>query len=215
MTLVTQSSSQARCYLLYLTPFASISSTNNAVNHLPFYIGCLFIRTISISKVILMVTFRTHHRMTTLVAIAATIFATIRLGAARVPEVREIRRGSSLAAINSFSRYQGGLQNHGSPYSQPGLLMCTKLDETHKDVHDNCNDIVILSGTVLKFRGGGGTGSALFNFPEYIAASKSRSWTILLLSILTDAVSTTLMKTAQEESSTPKLVLAFCGYLIR
>jgi hypothetical protein len=66
-------------------------------------------------------------------------------------------------------------------------------------------------------RGGDGGAAASFmsQINDYIGASKQRCWVILLCSILIDTMSTTLMKSAQVESSFAKLILAFVGYFIR
>mmetsp|Transcript_22008 Transcript_22008/g.44656 ORF Transcript_22008/g.44656 Transcript_22008/m.44656 type:complete len:204 (+) Transcript_22008:310-921(+) len=61
---------------------------------------------------------------------------------------------------------------------------------------------------------GGGVGSAISDFNEYVGASKSRSWAVLVFSIITDTFSVTLMKTAQAESSMEKMVLSFFGLFI-
>lgn len=52
-------------------------------------------------------------------------------------------------------------------------------------------------------------------FTEWVAASKGRSWAVLFCSVLVDTASATLMKTAQEQSSTVKLILSFCGFFVR
>ena len=62
---------------------------------------------------------------------------------------------------------------------------------------------------------GGGVGSIVSDFNDYIGASKARSWAVLVFSILTDTVSVTLMKTAQEEGSVSKIVLSFIGFFLR
>lgn len=61
---------------------------------------------------------------------------------------------------------------------------------------------------------GGGVGSVISNFNEYVGASKSRSWAILMVSILCDTASAALMKTAQTESSKWKLMLSFFGFFL-
>ena len=65
-----------------------------------------------------------------------------------------------------------------------------------------------LRNSVLAIRGGG-VGSTISNFNNYIGSSKARSWTVLMLSILLDTVSVTLMKKAQAESSAIKLAISF------
>mmetsp|Transcript_6894 Transcript_6894/g.10896 ORF Transcript_6894/g.10896 Transcript_6894/m.10896 type:complete len:254 (+) Transcript_6894:127-888(+) len=69
---------------------------------------------------------------------------------------------------------------------------------------------------LCKIRGGGGNGfgSMFSSFNEYIGASKRRCWMVLLVSIMLDTISTTLMKTAQEQGSVSKSVLAFVGYFL-
>lgn len=67
--------------------------------------------------------------------------------------------------------------------------------------------------SVLAIRGGG-AGSMVSDFNNYIGSSKFRSWTVLVFSILTDTVSVTLMKAAQAESSVPKLVISFLGFFL-
>lgn len=62
---------------------------------------------------------------------------------------------------------------------------------------------------------GGGVGSAVSDFNEYIGASKSRSWAVLVFSIITDTFSVTLMKSAQAESSMEKMVVSFLGLFVR
>ena len=66
----------------------------------------------------------------------------------------------------------------------------------------------------LKIRGGGAR-SVISNFNEYIGESKSRSWYVLMISILIDSASAALMKTAQRDSSIKKLIVSFLGFLIR
>ncbi len=68
--------------------------------------------------------------------------------------------------------------------------------------------------SILGIRGGG-FGSMVSDFNEYIGASKSRAWAVLVFSILTDTVSVTLMKMGQEESSMEKIVLSFVGFFLR
>ena len=67
----------------------------------------------------------------------------------------------------------------------------------------------------LKIRGGGGARSVISNFNEYIGESKSRSWSVLMISILIDSASAALMKTAQRDSSIKKLIVSFLGFLLR
>lgn len=62
---------------------------------------------------------------------------------------------------------------------------------------------------------GGGIGSMVSDFNEYIGASKSRGWAVLMFSILMDTVSVTLMKAGQKESSIYKVVLSFVGFFLR
>jgi hypothetical protein len=66
----------------------------------------------------------------------------------------------------------------------------------------------------LKIRGGGAR-SVVSNFNEYIGESKSRSWYVLMVSILIDSASAALMKTAQRDSSIKKLIISFVGYFVR
>ena len=66
----------------------------------------------------------------------------------------------------------------------------------------------------LKIRGGGAR-SVISNFNEYIGESKSRSWSVLMISILIDSASAALMKTAQRDSSIKKLIVSFLGFLLR
>ena len=66
----------------------------------------------------------------------------------------------------------------------------------------------------LKIRGGGAR-SVISNFNEYIGESKSRSWYVLMISILIDSASAALMKTAQRDSSIKKLIVSFLGFFLR
>ncbi|MGK3737569.1 MAG: hypothetical protein ACI8RD_000776 [Bacillariaceae sp.] len=68
--------------------------------------------------------------------------------------------------------------------------------------------------SILKIRGGGAR-SVISNFNEYIGESKSRSWYVLMISILIDSASAALMKTAQRDSSVNKLIVSFLGYFVR
>lgn len=65
----------------------------------------------------------------------------------------------------------------------------------------------------LKIRGG--SNNVLSDFSSYIGRSKWRCWVVLVLAILTDTASTTLMKIAKDESSFPKLVASYFGYFMR
>jgi hypothetical protein len=164
--------------------------------------------------------------ITTLSTIAATVLATISSGSARVPVLpaRERRRFTSWAAsINNVSQDQiDSLQQPNRvmrcSHQELDMMMYRNRNDSCRTIiyDDNSNDRTTLRREIqIRGGGSGSCGSILSNFPEFIASSKSRSWTVLLLSIVTDALSTTLMKTAQVESSTPKLVLAFCGYFVR
>jgi hypothetical protein len=66
--------------------------------------------------------------------------------------------------------------------------------------------------TILSLRGGGGVFSS---FESYVTASKTRCWGVLLVSIVTDTVSTTMIKVARDEKSMIKLAGAFGGYFLR
>ena len=50
---------------------------------------------------------------------------------------------------------------------------------------------------------------------DYIGATKTRSWTVLMLSIASDTVAVTLMKQAQEEAALHKMVLPFGLFFLR
>jgi hypothetical protein len=67
------------------------------------------------------------------------------------------------------------------------------------------------SHSIFMLRGGG----IVSNFADYIGESRSRCWTVLLLSILTDAWSTTMMKWGRDQSSVAKIVTAYCGFFFR
>lgn len=64
----------------------------------------------------------------------------------------------------------------------------------------------------LKLRGGGGT---IANFSKYIGDSRSRSWVVLLISILLDSMSSTMMKMGRDEGSIVKLATAYLGFFTR
>lgn len=63
----------------------------------------------------------------------------------------------------------------------------------------------------LKIRGGG----TVSKFAKYIGDSRSRCWIVLLLSILTDTCSTTMMKMGRDEGSAAKLLTAYFGFFLR
>lgn len=65
---------------------------------------------------------------------------------------------------------------------------------------------------ILSLRGGS---SALSNFSDFIGASKTRCWFVLMFAIILDTVSTTLLKMAKDANSIPKLVAAYFGYALR
>mmetsp|Transcript_7305 Transcript_7305/g.21175 ORF Transcript_7305/g.21175 Transcript_7305/m.21175 type:complete len:200 (-) Transcript_7305:2327-2926(-) len=66
---------------------------------------------------------------------------------------------------------------------------------------------------VMSIRGGG-IKSIVSEFNEYIGASKSRSWWVLVCSIVTDTYAVTLMKQAQAESSAKKLAMSYGGLFL-
>jgi len=61
---------------------------------------------------------------------------------------------------------------------------------------------------------GGGLNEMVSDFNDYVGASKSRSWAVLVFSILTDTVSVTLMKSAQREATVWKIALSFFGFAL-
>ena len=65
---------------------------------------------------------------------------------------------------------------------------------------------------ILKLRGGGG---AIANFSKYIGDSRTRSWVVLLISILLDSMSCTMMKMGRDEGSIVKLATAYLGFFTR
>ncbi|OEU13416.1 Multi_Drug_Res-domain-containing protein [Fragilariopsis cylindrus CCMP1102] len=79
-------------------------------------------------------------------------------------------------------------------------------------VHERYVEISNVS-SYLNIRGGGAR-SVISNFNEYIGESKSRSWYVLMISILIDSASAALMKTAQRDSSIKKLIVSFLGFLL-
>ena len=82
-------------------------------------------------------------------------------------------------------------------------------------VHERYVERSNVSSSYLKIRGGGGARSVISNFNEYIGESKSRSWYVLMISILIDSASAALMKTAQRDSSIKKLIVSFIGFFLR
>lgn len=60
-------------------------------------------------------------------------------------------------------------------------------------------------------RGGG----MVSDLNDYIGATKTRSWTVLMMSIACDTVAVTLMKQAQEEAALHKMVLPFGLFFLR
>lgn len=58
-------------------------------------------------------------------------------------------------------------------------------------------------------------GASTTGLSRYFSASVRRCWVALLFAILMDALSTTIMKVAQDEASLPKLALAYSGYFFR
>ncbi len=62
---------------------------------------------------------------------------------------------------------------------------------------------------------GGGFNELVSGFNDYVGASKSRSWAVLVFSILMDTVSVTLMKSAQKEATVWKISLSFFGFALR
>lgn len=171
-------------------------------------------------------TSRSTCRLSMMVALAAALRATAGFGSMMAVAAGESRpiNPRFLTATDSFSTSHRGLlqRTRRHAYAEDATVMYARRDKTYlersSEAEDDCDDGPILAvRALLQVRGGGGTGigSGLSRLSEYIAASRSRSWTVLFLSILTDTVATTLMKTARKESSTPKLVVAFCGYFIR
>ena len=90
-----------------------------------------------------------------------------------------------------------------------GSRRVQEYDTTQPNDHDKRS-----VASILKIRGGG-AGSVISNLNDYIGASKSRSWAVLIISVLIDTAAVTLMKTAQAESSAQKLVLSFFGLFLR
>jgi len=66
---------------------------------------------------------------------------------------------------------------------------------------------------------GGGIGSMVSDFNDYIGASKARSWAVLAFSVLFDTVSVALLKTAQAKSSQKQAIqtiaISFFGFFLR
>lgn len=48
-----------------------------------------------------------------------------------------------------------------------------------------------------------------------LSATKARCWALLVLAVVIDTLSATLMKIAQNESSLKKLILSYFGYFLR
>jgi hypothetical protein len=67
------------------------------------------------------------------------------------------------------------------------------------------------SHSIFMLRGGG----IVSNFANYIGERRSRCWIALLLSILTDTWSTTMMKMGRDQGSVAKLLTAYCGFFLR
>ena len=76
----------------------------------------------------------------------------------------------------------------------------------------------ISDNSVIAIRGGG-VGSMISDFNDYIGASKARSWVVLAFSVLFDTVSVALLKTAQAKSSqkqaTQTIAISFFGFFLR
>eukprot|EP00980_Cylindrotheca_fusiformis_P016711 scaffold5024_cov136-Cylindrotheca_fusiformis.AAC.40 len=66
------------------------------------------------------------------------------------------------------------------------------------------------SSRVLKLRGGG----SVSKLANYVGESRSRCWAVLMLSILTDTISTTVMKMGRDEGSVVKLLSAYFGFFL-
>ena len=75
----------------------------------------------------------------------------------------------------------------------------------------NSQEVTEESTIILSLRGGG----IFSSLESYVTASKTRCWGVLLVSILTDALSTTMIKVARDEKSMIKLAGAFGGYFLR
>lgn len=65
--------------------------------------------------------------------------------------------------------------------------------------------------SALKLRGGG----VVEKFSTYIADSRARSWVVLLIAILLDTCSSTIMKIGRDEGSIMKLATAYAGFFTR
>ncbi|CAJ1930560.1 unnamed protein product [Cylindrotheca closterium] len=61
---------------------------------------------------------------------------------------------------------------------------------------------------ILKLRGGG----AIAKFSKYIGDSRARSWVVLVISIILDSMSSTMMKLGRDEGSIVKLATAYFGF---
>jgi len=64
--------------------------------------------------------------------------------------------------------------------------------------------------SLLRCRGGAASFVA-----NYFSASRTRCWAVLLIAIVTDVFTTTMMKVAQDEGSILKLAMSYAGYFIR
>lgn len=63
----------------------------------------------------------------------------------------------------------------------------------------------------LKLRGG----HVASGFVDYISKSSATCWLVLILSILVDTGSTTLLKIGRDSASMAKIFMAYCGFFLR
>lgn len=93
-------------------------------------------------------------------------------------------------------------------------VICATNGRISSILHSQRKRSHIDASEIFRIRGGSAA-DAFINPKKFVGANKARCWTLLLVVIITDTLSTTLMKMAQEESSLQKLMAAYAGYALR
>ena len=105
-------------------------------------------------------------------------------------------------------------QKEGYTFSNPGgvwqRIRSSMVSPSEERLHGNERTPHI---PVLSFRGG--SEEVPSRFFSYFAESKTKCWAVLLVAILIDCGTATLMKVAQKEGSVDKLIISYVGYFVR
>lgn len=115
------------------------------------------------------------------------------------------------ATFSVASRHQSSLVKFAA--AAPVATIDRYPDQSFEEIRSGqlSSEEVTEESTILSLRGGG----VFSSLESYVTASKTRCWVVLLVSILTDTVSTTMIKFARDEKSMIKLAGAFGGYFLR